>query len=133
MICPTCGFAASPVVGLRATISTLQIGYPYIQASSQDCRACIHALPRALQYWTLPPCQGGLWGCHMSSGSKPHLLVEESSGTTTRPAVRCGPWASSIKKCLAGLPKQLGSRVFKARVHVSKAPDVGAIMGPKDM
>jgi hypothetical protein len=33
---PTYGFTASPKVGLGATVDTLQTGYPYIQASSQD-------------------------------------------------------------------------------------------------
>jgi hypothetical protein len=33
---PTCGFVASPEVGRGVTIGTLQTGYPYIQASSQD-------------------------------------------------------------------------------------------------
>jgi hypothetical protein len=33
---PTCGFVASSEVGLGASIGTLQTGYPYIQASSQD-------------------------------------------------------------------------------------------------
>jgi hypothetical protein len=33
---PTCGFIASPEVGPGATVGTVQTGYPYIQASSQD-------------------------------------------------------------------------------------------------
>jgi hypothetical protein len=32
----TCGFAASPEEGPGATVDTLQTGYPYIQALSQD-------------------------------------------------------------------------------------------------
>jgi hypothetical protein len=41
----TCGFTTSPEVGPGATIVTLQIGYPYVQASSQDKRRGMH--PRA--------------------------------------------------------------------------------------
>jgi hypothetical protein len=33
---PTCGFTASPEVGLEATVSTLQTEYPRMQASSQE-------------------------------------------------------------------------------------------------
>jgi hypothetical protein len=33
---PSCGFAASPGVGLGATVSTLRIRYPRVQALSQD-------------------------------------------------------------------------------------------------
>jgi hypothetical protein len=33
---PTSGFVASPEVDPGATVGTLQTGYPYIQASSQD-------------------------------------------------------------------------------------------------
>jgi hypothetical protein len=33
---PTCGFTTSPEVGLRAIVSNLQTGYPYVQVSSQD-------------------------------------------------------------------------------------------------
>jgi hypothetical protein len=39
---PTYEFVASPQVGLGATIGTLQIGYPYIQASSQDKLQGVH-------------------------------------------------------------------------------------------
>jgi hypothetical protein len=35
-VSPTCRFLASPEVGPGATVGTLQTGYPYIQASSQD-------------------------------------------------------------------------------------------------
>jgi hypothetical protein len=35
---PTCRFAASPEVGLGATVGTLKIGYPRIQAPSPDER-----------------------------------------------------------------------------------------------
>jgi hypothetical protein len=53
--------------------------------------------------------------------------------TATRPTVPCGPRGSSIKKNLVGLPMQLGSRVFKACAHISKVPDVRAIMGLQDV
>jgi hypothetical protein len=51
---------------------------------------------------------------------------------STRPAVLYEPRASSIKKRLAGLPVQLGLHVLNARAHVSKVPDVRAIMGLQD-
>jgi hypothetical protein len=35
---PTRGFAASPEVGPRTTVDTLKIGYPHVQALSQDKR-----------------------------------------------------------------------------------------------
>jgi hypothetical protein len=38
-----------------------------------------------------------------------------------------------IKKGLASLPMQLGSRVFKAYMHVPYAPDARAIMGLQDV
>jgi hypothetical protein len=38
-----------------------------------------------------------------------------------------------MKKSIAGLSVQLGSCVSKARVHVSKVPDVRAIMGLQDV
>jgi 5-methylcytosine-specific restriction endonuclease McrA len=37
------------------------------------------------------------------------------------------------KKCIAGLPMQLGSRVSKARPHVPKTHDARAIMGMQDV
>jgi hypothetical protein len=46
---PTCGFAASPEVGLGATVGTLQTGYPtYKLQVKTKSKTCIHALPRAL-------------------------------------------------------------------------------------
>lgn len=53
-------------------------------------------------------------------------LCREGSGAATRPAVICGPWPSSIKKNLAGLPMQLGS-------YVSKMPNIRAIMSLQDV
>jgi hypothetical protein len=35
-VSPTCGFVASPEVGSGVTVGTLQTGYSYIHASSQD-------------------------------------------------------------------------------------------------
>jgi hypothetical protein len=52
---------------------------------------------------------------------------------TTCHVVPYGPRASNIKKRLVGLPVQLGSHVPIAHVHVSKASDVGAIMGLQDV
>jgi hypothetical protein len=58
---------------------------------------------------------------------------EGSGAATTCPVVSCGPRALNIKKSLAGLPVQLDLYVSSAHVHVSKAPDVRAIMGMQDM
>jgi hypothetical protein len=128
--------------------------------------ACSHKLPCVLHYQTLPPSQGGLQGCHVSSSSRTCLPDRKGSDTvtciaapdplgglwcttcptvldpaslvgglrvTTRPAVSFGSRASSIKKSLACLPVQLGLHVPNAHAHVSKAPDVRAIMGLQDM
>jgi hypothetical protein len=58
---------------------------------------------------------------------------EGSGATTACPAVPCGPWASNIKESLADLPVRLDPHVPNARAHVSKAPDVKAIMGLQDV
>jgi hypothetical protein len=39
---PTCGFTASLVVGPGASVGTLKIGYPHIQALSQDNKQGVH-------------------------------------------------------------------------------------------
>jgi hypothetical protein len=70
---------------------------------------------------TSHPRQVGLQCYHVSHGTGPHLRAREGSGATTRSAVPCGPRTSSIKKGLAGLAMQLGSRVFMARSRVPKA------------
>jgi hypothetical protein len=83
--------------------------------------------------WTSPPSWGGFQCCHMPYASEPHLPVEVDSDAvmcTTGPYV---PWASSIKKSLAGLPVQLCTHVLNARVHVFKAPHVRAIMRLQDV
>jgi hypothetical protein len=51
----------------------------------------------------------------------------------TRHAVPCGPRGSNRKKSLADLPVWLGPRVPNAHVHVSKTPDVRAIIGLQDI
>jgi hypothetical protein len=48
----TCGFTASPEVGPRATIGTLQTGYPRIPASSRDKGQGVH--PRTAMHPTAP-------------------------------------------------------------------------------
>jgi hypothetical protein len=50
-----------------------------------------------------------------------------------RPTVPCRMRASSIKKSLADLAVQLGPHVPNACAHISKAPDVRAIMGLQDV
>jgi hypothetical protein len=62
-------------------------------------------------------------------GSGPHLSAGEGSGAAMHPAVLSRSCALSIKKGLAGLPMQLGSRVSKSHAHVPKVPDARAIMG----
>jgi hypothetical protein len=69
----------------------------------------------------------------MSYGSGPHLLDKVGSGATMCLTAPCGPPASSIKKSLAGLPVQLGTHIPNARVHISNAHDVRAIMGLQDV
>jgi hypothetical protein len=44
---------------------------------------CTHAPPHVLQYQTLPPSQGGLCSCHVSSGSGSHLPDRKGSGAMT--------------------------------------------------
>jgi hypothetical protein len=69
---------------------------------------------------TSHPRQGELRRYHMSYGTGSHLPAREGFGATTHPAVSSGPQTSSIKKGLAGLSMQLGSRVSKARSRASK-------------
>jgi hypothetical protein len=121
---PTCGFTASPEVGPRATVDTLQTGYPYTQASSQDKeRACTHMPPRALQHRFQPPSQGGLQGYHMSNGSRSRLPDRR---TPTLPRV---PWLWTLPPCRGGLwcttchialdPTSLQGRALERRVSHS--------------
>jgi hypothetical protein len=49
------------------------------------------------------------------------------------PAPPCGSWASSTKKSLADLPVRQGSSIPNASAHVSKAPDVRAMMDLQDV
>jgi hypothetical protein len=79
---------------------------------------------------------------HVGDGSRAPCVLqlqilatyrEGSGAATTCPVVSCGPRALNIKKSLAGLPVQLDSYISNAHVHVSKAPDVRAIMGLQDM
>jgi hypothetical protein len=72
-------------------------------------------LPCVLWLRTLPPGQGGSRCCHASRGSQWVVCLRY------------------IKKGFIGLPMQLGSRVFKARVHVLKAPDVRANISMQDV
>jgi hypothetical protein len=79
-------------------------------------------LPRVLQLWTSHLRQGKLRRCHVSHGTGPRLPAGEGSGAVTHPIVPCGPRASSIKKGLAGLAMQLGSRISKECSRVFKTP-----------
>jgi hypothetical protein len=50
-----------------------------------------------------------------------------------RHVVLCGPRASCMKKSLAGLLMWRGLPVPNARAHISKVPDVRAIIGQQDV
>jgi hypothetical protein len=63
----------------------------------------------------------------VSYGSGPYLPTGEGFGVVTCPAVPYGPQASSIKKGIASLHMQLGSRISKACSCGSKAHDVVAL------
>jgi hypothetical protein len=94
-----------------------------------------------------PPSQGGLRHCHVyhgtgPTGRNPERCMAYGSGScpllrglraTTRPAVPYGPWATSIRKGLAGLPVRQGPPAPNACLHVSKTPDVSAIMILQDV
>jgi hypothetical protein len=69
------GFIEHDIVG------TLQT--EYIQPSSQDNEQDVHPHVTPLQYWTLPSSQGGIWCCHVSSGSRSYLPAREGFGVTT--------------------------------------------------
>jgi hypothetical protein len=118
-------------------------------------KACTHALPRALQLWTLPPVGigsdaatyptapnltsqprwvsalprvlwlwtsssnwGGLWHCHMSYSSGPHLLAELGSCVVTCPMT---PDPASRPGRVPVLPRVLwspmghGPQIYKER------------------
>jgi hypothetical protein len=69
----------------------------------------------------------------VSYGSGPRLPAKVGSDTATCLAASYGPRALSIKKNLAFLPVQLGTYALNARAHVSKVPNVRAIMDLQDM
>jgi hypothetical protein len=96
------------------------------------------ALPCVPRLRTSLPCWEGLRCHHMAYDSGPHLPVGECFGATTCPKVLYGLQDSYIKKGIAGLPMQLGSRAFNAHscvsmthLHVSKVHDARAIMACK--
>jgi hypothetical protein len=109
-------------------------------------------LPRVLQLWTSPSDWGGPRCCHMPPwlrtlppcwrelrrrrvfyGSGHRLPTGKGFGVAMHPAVPYRLRASSIKKGLADLPMQLGSRVSKPCAHVPNVPDARAIMGLQDV
>jgi hypothetical protein len=80
----------------------------------------------------MSPYRGGLrTAAYPVASDLASLLTEHRAATC--PAVPCEPWATSIKKSLAGLPVRLDPRVLNARAHVSKVPDVRAIMELQDV
>jgi hypothetical protein len=83
---PTRGFVASPEVGPGATIGTLRIGYPRVQALSQDKRqgnSGVAVCPCGSRAHF--PAQGSSWGAACPRGSDSRLLARSSSGTATCP------------------------------------------------
>jgi hypothetical protein len=60
---------------------------------------CTHTPPHALQHRTLPPSQGGLRGCHMPYGSRPHLPARERSGASHVLWLRTLPNSSRGLRC----------------------------------
>jgi hypothetical protein len=91
------------------------------------------ALPRVLWLRTSPPGRGGLRRYHVSYGFEPHLPYEVGFGDTTCPTGPYGSRASSIKKCLPGLPVQLGTHVPNTHTHIFRAPQVRVIMRLQDV
>jgi hypothetical protein len=111
---PTRGFAASPGVGPSATVGTLRIGYPRVQASSQDngsrlpakgsseAATCPHSSgsrsqlgaapgpPRIPTAWAPAHDSGQLQGHHVSPRLGLPLPAWGSSGATTCPRGSAG-------------------------------------------
>jgi hypothetical protein len=65
----------------------------------------------------------------VTHGSEPRLPAGVGSGAA--PWFFVGHGSVDIKKGLAGLDKQLDSRVYKAHSHISKVFDVQSIMACK--
>jgi hypothetical protein len=103
-------------------------------------------LPRVQRLRNLPPSQGGLWCCHVSQGTRPiGRALEHHMSHGSRSCLPAGRapsshassdplWAVGLKHeekpsrpaCAAGL-------ACSQRTHVSKVPDVRAIMSLQDM
>jgi hypothetical protein len=67
-------------------VGTMQIGYLHIQASSQGKEQGMH--PCAAMCSTAldcTPCRCGVWRCHVSCSSGPHLPAEAGSSAATCP------------------------------------------------
>jgi hypothetical protein len=93
----------------------------------------VFGAPRVLQLQILFPCRGGggLWSivCAVALDPLGVLCVlwlrippscrEGSGAATSCLTVSCGPWASSIKKSVAGLPVQLASHMFPMHARMS--------------
>jgi hypothetical protein len=142
---------------------TLQIGHPYIQVSSQDsergihpCAATCPAVPgpaseprwapelARVQWLQTPPLDKkgsdvstcivapDLWG-----GLRCITCLVAPDPSSLPGGLWCcyASWVTDLKhkKSLAGLPIQLDSHVPNARVHVSEALDIRAIMGLQDV
>jgi hypothetical protein len=119
---PTCRFAASLEVGPRATVSTLQTGYPCAQDLSQvPRRQTPHSTWEGCGITTCPvapaphPSEGGLRCHHMSCGSRP------ASWCGRALASLCVPWH------WACLPAGEGSGVTTCPAVLKLPPGVGGL------
>jgi hypothetical protein len=69
---------------LICIVDTPQTGYPtYKLQVKKRSGSCTHASPHALQHRTLPPSQGGLWSCHVSSSFGSRLPEKKGFGAAT--------------------------------------------------
>jgi hypothetical protein len=85
-------------------------------------------LPRAPWLRTLPPFSGRLRHYHVPCSFGPRLPAQEGYDATTCLMDVCGPHTPRIKKDIATLVIRLGSRVSKARPHISETPNTWPIM-----
>jgi hypothetical protein len=95
------------------------------------CSGWALALPHVPWLQIMTPCSRGLRHYHVSHDIRPHFPAQEDSDAATCPTALCVLQTSRIKKDLAGLPMRLGSRDFKACLHVAETPDTWATMTRK--
>jgi hypothetical protein len=136
---PTCGFATSPGVGPGATVSTLRIRYPRIQAPSQDKRQGVPACPKApspaswLRAAPGPPRVPG--SCLPAQGSSRAAACPHGPGS--RLSARGSPEAATCPHGSGSrLPSRGGSRATACRLGSSTCllaqGSSGAVTCPED-